>query len=93
MSQKDYYKILDVPKTATSEEIKKAYRKLAMKWHPVSNESFQIPKERIVFCRIKIPTTRKKPRKSSSRFLKLMRLYLTLKNERCMINTDQMVQK
>ncbi|RKP36229.1 hypothetical protein BJ085DRAFT_4434, partial [Dimargaris cristalligena] len=32
--RKDYYKILDVPKDATQAQIKKAYRKLAQKWHP-----------------------------------------------------------
>lgn len=31
---KSYYDILIIPRTSTTEEVKKAYRKLALKWHP-----------------------------------------------------------
>jgi len=37
MAKRDYYKVLDLPRNASEAEIKKAYRRLAMKFHPDRN--------------------------------------------------------
>jgi molecular chaperone DnaJ len=51
MSKRDYYKILDVARTASETEIKKAYRRLAMKFHPDRNPGDHEAEEKFKECK------------------------------------------
>ena len=64
LGTKDYYDILSCPRTATDDELKKAYRKLALQLHPDKNRAAGA--EEAFKLSAKARRTRTRPRKRGS---------------------------
>jgi len=62
----DYYKILQIHRNAKEEDIRKAYRRLAIKWHPdknpnnkkEANDKFKQISEAYDVCQFSMPFTK-----------------------------------
>lgn len=68
MSKRDYYDVLGVAKNASADEIKKAYRKLAIKYHPDKNPNDKAAEDKFKEAAEAWRSGRRTTRPSSSSF-------------------------
>ena len=52
MAKRDYYEVLGVNKSASADQIKSAYRKLAVKYHPDKNKDDRGAEEKLSLIHI-----------------------------------------
>jgi curved DNA-binding protein CbpA len=88
MSTPDYYKTLGVSKNASKADIKKAYRKLALKYHPDRAKKSNID-PKVAETKFKELSEAYSILSNSKNFLKLIRFYQMRKNDSNTINLDR----
>ena len=80
---KDYYKILGIAKTASEDEIKKAYRKLALKYHPwVSGNYFKLLYIKLIEWFLTIYRDKNKAAGAEDRFKEIAEAYEVLSDKK-----------
>ena len=50
MAKRDYYEVLGINKSASADQIKSAYRKLAVKYHPDKNQGDKSAEDKFKDC-------------------------------------------
>jgi hypothetical protein len=83
---KDYYAILGVSKNATEADLKKAYKKMALKWHPVGEYSIASQHGLIYLSRIKILIIKMLRKQNFKKLVKHLMFYRIHKRKQFMIS-------
>ena len=86
---KDYYKILDIPRNADEDAIKKAYRKMALKWHPDRNAGSEEASQKFKEVCACLSATIRAPLTCIHRLAKPLRYSPTRTNVLYMINLER----